>query len=455
MTLDMTLGKPLRLMVRFALPLMLTSILQQLYTMTDGVIVGQMLGAEAFAAVGVASGLHLFPLSMLLGLTQGFGVLLSQRFGAKDEAGFRRALAMSLGLGLIAGLLQTGVGLGCLLPFLRLAQTPGPLIGAAAGYLRILWLGLPLSALYNVCATMLLAIGDSRTPFLALVLSTVLNIALDYLLIAAFSMGVAGAALATVAAQALALAFCLLRVRWREDARPDGATIRHLLRLGIPPMLSQTVMSVGSVTVQAVVNVQGVAFVTGMTAARRYFPLLNIVGNALEGALAMFVGQNFGAKKPRRVMEGTNTAVGLCLVTFVIIALPVILLSGPLIRLFIPQGSEEMISVGIAALRVETLFMPFMFLLCLYRAAIQGMGNASVPMLSGFMELALRLLCVWLLPSLWGREGLYFADGITWIATAAMLIIAYYSLRGRLLFPGGPSESPTLSDGEKRTENAP
>ncbi|MEG2701237.1 MAG: MATE family efflux transporter, partial [Clostridia bacterium] len=165
MTLDMTKGRPTRLLLRFALPLMLSFMLQQLYTMCDSMIVGQLLGSEAFAAIGSSAYLNWFPLSMLIGLTQGFGVVLGQRFGAKDHEGFRRAFAMSTLLALAVSLLQTGVGVGLLYPFLHMLKTPTELMEHTAAYLRVLWLGLALSGFYNVLATALRALGDSRTPF--------------------------------------------------------------------------------------------------------------------------------------------------------------------------------------------------------------------------------------------------------------------------------------------------
>ena len=440
MAQDMTKGKPLRLMVMFALPLALSSVLQQLYSVCDSMIVGQLFGPEAFAAIGSSSYLDWFPLSMLIGLSQGFGVVLAQRFGAKDERGFRRALAMSLLIAALVAMLLTVLGISFQGPFLRLLKTPEALFGYTAAYLRVLWLGLTVTAVQNVLGAALRALGDSRTPFVSLIVSTALNIVLDYLLMAGLHMGVEGAALATVCSRAGSIAYCAWKLRRvpfampaRADTRLHGPTIRELLRMGIPPLLSFSITATGELAVQAAFNVCGVVFVTGMTAAKRYYSLLTVAGSALEGAVATFVGQNTGAKQIRRVLEGTRVAVWAGMLAAATTTAVVVLFRRQLIQLFLPPGNEEAFQIGMDALRIEALYLCGLYLLCLHRAAIQGMGNAVVPMLSGFLELALRFACVWALPLLFARKGLYYINAITWAGTAAMLMIVYYTTRRRIL----------------------
>ena len=246
-------------------------------------------------------------------------------------------------------------------------------------------------------------------------------------------MGVEGAALATLISQLAALVFCAAKlwgVRFarpeRADWRPEGRTVRALLRLGLPMMLARGVTSSGELVVQSAINMQGVAFVTGMTAMRRYFSLLNIFGFALEGSLATFVAQNAGAKQHGRVMDGVKTAVRLAALSSAIIAGLVLVLAPPLIRLFLPDGNAEALQIGVSALRVEACFLLALNALCLYRAAIQGVGNAMIPTLSGFVELILRLIAAFALPALFGRTGLYYTDAFAWVFTAIMLVGCYY-----------------------------
>ena len=440
MTLDMTRGKPVSLIARFALPIILSSALPQLYTMLDSVIVGRMLGDVAFAAVGSASYLDWFPLSMLIGLSQGFGVLMAQRFGARDMAGLRRAVANGALLTLGAAALLTALGVGLMEPFLWMLNTPDELMALTADYLRTLWLGLAVTGLSNLLGSALRAMGDSRTPLLSLVVCTFLNIALDFLFIAHMGMGVTGAALATVLSKCLDIAICLWGVKrsraaWpaREDFRPQGKTVRELLRLGFPLLLSYGVCATGELYVQAAINLYGVAFITGITAAKRYYTLVNIVGSGIEGAAATFVGQNYGAREPERIKTGMRHAALLALASSMSIAALVFAFSRPLILLFIPTAAADVVDIGVQALRVQVSCLWGLYMLCMYRAGLQGMGNAVAPMLSGFLELALRLAVAFFLPRLMGSAGLYFTDAITWVVTASMLMGCYFGGREKRL----------------------
>ena len=440
MTLDMTRGTPWKRMLRFALLLMLSALLQQLYTMCDSMIVGRLLGTEAFAAIGSASNLNWFPLSMISGATIGFGVALAQRFGSKDDEGLRCHFASSIVLSMLLGFILTVIGSLNVKPFLHLLRTPAELMPYANRYLRVLWAGLFVTAALNILTCALRAVGDSHTPFAALVVSTIINIILDFLLIQYLHMGVEGAAAATVLSQVVAVIWCLHAIickasifPQRRQWKPQKAIVKELLRLGIPHLLCQGVTASGELWIQSAINAYGALYVTGVTAARRHFNLLYVVGNGLEGALATFAGQNWGANQKKRIVHGTRTAVAMGISSSVVIAAFVCLFAEPLIRFYLPNSAIETIRIGTAALRVEAVFLPTLYLLCEYRAAIQGMGNAILPMLSGFLELLMRLLCAWLLPVVAGRSGLYFTDGLTWLVTMLMLLICYQVLRKKHL----------------------
>lgn len=222
-SIDMTRGRPLKLMARFAVPLILSSLLQQAYSLADSAIVGWLIGVEAFAAVGASSFLSWLPTSMLMGLSQGFGVLLAQRFGAGDREGLRRATLLSAAMASAAALAMTALGIGFLTPLLVAVQTPAEMMAYSADYLRVVFSGLLATGLYNVAACALRARGDSRSPLIALVISTVLNIALDWALVALAGMGVEGVALATVIAQCASLAYCCAQMSGRRRFRPPRA----------------------------------------------------------------------------------------------------------------------------------------------------------------------------------------------------------------------------------------
>lgn len=433
-TMDMTRGRIAPQMVKFSLPLMATSMLQLAYSLCDSVVVGRLIGIEAFAAVGASSFLSGLPLSMILGLTQGFGVLMAQRFGAGDARGLRRAAAGSALLALVFALLMGAAGLIWLDPLLRLMRTPVEMTYYSGQYLRTIFFGLWTGALFNVAATLLRAAGDGVTPLAALVVSTVANIALDFALVAGFGMGVEGVALATVLAQLMSLALCAVRLRVRPLALPPQTfakpgtfreDCRTLLKLGLSPMFRDGVIAVGGLYVQSFVNGFGTAFVAGLTAARRYFSLMEMGIYALEGAVATFVGQNIGAKQYDRARKGTSVAAGLGLIAALITAELAAVCAWPLISLLVENTNEEALRTGIFALRMMALFLPALYMLCIYRASLQSAGDSITPMLSGFMELAARLLTVVALPALIGSNAACIADGLGWVTAAALLMVVY------------------------------
>ena len=281
---------------------------------------------KAFAAVGASSFLSWLPTSMLMGLSQGFGVLLAQRFGAGDREGLRRATLLSAAMASVAALAMTALGIGFLTPLLVAVQTPAEMMAYSADYLRVVFSGLLATGLYNVAACALRARGDSRSPLIALVISTLLNIALDWALVALADMGVEGVALATVIAQCASLAYCGAQMR-RTPAFPPAAVApmtsgiaARLLKLGLPPMVRDGVVAVGGLFVQRAVNGFGTAFVAGMTAAQRYFSMLELVGAGLDGSLATFVAQNAGAGNRDRIAEGTRSAVRFGVVASIVTA---------------------------------------------------------------------------------------------------------------------------------------
>ena len=439
MTLNMTRGKPLSLLLKFAFPLMLSSLLQQLYTLCDSVIVGRLLGTVAFTATGSASYLNWFPLGMLLGAINGFGVTLSQRYGARKQEEFRHFFGCAMMISLLLGLFFSLFGSAFADNLLAALNTPVELMDLAARYVRVVWMGFGITALMNILNTAMMAMGDSRTPLIALAVSSFVNIVLDLVFISWLHWDVEGAALATVLAQAAAAIPGYLTLRRSEIGlprarhfRPRKYIVKELFRLGFPQMLSFGVISSGELMVQAAINSCGVVFVTGMTASRRYFNLTNIIGGGLEGAVVTYVGQNYGAHRFDRIRQGTRTAVTMGLCASLLTGLAVFLFAEPMIRFFIPDGAAASIQIGTEALRVQAVFLAFLYLLCEHRAAIQGMGNAIIPMLSGFLELAVRIGATLLLPLWIGQKGLYFTDAAAWVPTMLMLTVCYHVCKNKL-----------------------
>ena len=438
MTLDMTSGKPAWLLLKFAFPLMLSQLLQQCYSLCDTLIVGRFLGAVALTATGSAGALSWFPQNLVCCAIYAYGVALSHRFGAKDPDGFRRCFAGSAVLTVTLGVIVTLVGSLFAEGFLVLLDTPAELLPQATTYLRILWIGFLVTALMNLFSTALTSIGDSKTPLVSLAISSVVNILLDIVFLAWLDMGIGGAALATVLAQVFAAGWNLLQLIRKRDVLPQTRHFRlqrqvmkELLRLSLPQMLSSAVINSGGLLVQRIINGHGVDFVMGLNAAGRIFSTLYVVGYGLELAVLTYTGQNWGAGKPDRIRAGTRFSVVLGFASSALIGIVVALLAEPLVRFLITDASDETIRIGAEALRIQSLFLPSMYLLCEFRAAIQGMGNVVYPMLSGFSELAMRIGASLLLPLIMGRAGLYFVDAAAWIPTMGLMIVGYIAVLRR------------------------
>ena len=432
MALDMTGGSPAKGIIRFALPLMFSMLLQQLYTFCDSLIVGRFLGAVALTATGSAGGLHWFAQNLLGCAVNGFGVALSQRFGTRDREGYRAHLAGATVLALGISLAVCVLGTFLPGPALAVLDTPGELLPDATAYLKVLWLGFWVTALMNISSGALLSMGDSRTPLISLAISSAVNILLDILVLAFTPLGVVGAALATLVAQLCAAAWnlrALLRNGWcipeRRHFRLRWSVLRELLRLGVPQMVASIVINIGGLFVQKIINGYGVLFVMGLSAAQRYFSMLNIVGYGLEVALGTYVGQNWGAGQLKRIRQGTRAAVLMGLGTSLLTGAAAILGAELLIRFLLPDAPEEAIRLGTFAFRVLGGFLWGLYMLCEFRAALQGMGNAIFPMLSGVSELICRLGAVLLLPKVMGQEGLFFTDPGAWIFTMLLMVWGY------------------------------
>ena len=432
---DMTAGSPRRHLIAFGLPITAGMAFQQLYTIADGAVVGRLIGIKALAAVGATGWLSWMAFCMVLGMTQGFSIILGQRFGAGDEAGQRKALALSGLLSIMAALLLSAAGLVFLEPLLVLARTPREVFNDAAAYVSCLLGGLAITALGQWAAASLRALGDSRTPLNAMLAASAVNIVLDVVFVALLRLGVPGVAVATLLAQAAAALLCVralfkypaLRPR-REDWRPGKAMFADLMRLGMSPALRNVITSIGGLVVQAAINGYGVLFVAGIAAARRIYGLMELPIGGLEGAVAAFAAQNRGAGHAKRIEKGVNTATWLALISSAVMGGLALLSWEALLRLFIAGQPNEMaqaLEAGHGCLIAMALCLPALYMLCIRRAALQGMGYALLNTVSGAAELLMRLVSVLLLPLWLGSTGIYMADGLGWVFAAILLAAGY------------------------------
>lgn len=433
-TQDMTQGHPLKLIVAFSLPLMLGNAFQQVYTMVDTMVVGQGIGVTALAAVGASDWLNWLVLSLVQGMAQGFSIKMAQDFGARDEAELRRTVGASILLAAVVAILTTAVSLICMKPVLRLMQTPEDILGTAMAYIGVIFAGMPIVMAYNLAASILRAVGDSRSPLYAMVIASLLNVALDLLFVLVFRWGVSGAAAATVLAQLVAALYCFLAIRRlpmmrlsRSDMRPNWKRNAHLLRLGTPMAFQNVLISIGGMIVQSVVNGYGVLFIAGFTATNKLYGLLEIAATSFGYAMVTYAGQNLGAKQYPRIRDGLKYALLLGVIVAAGIAAVMLLRGRSLLGLFISGTPEEVratLDVAFHYLAIMSWSLPVLYVLHVLRSNLQGLGDTFLPMMSGMAEFAMRVMAALALPLLVGPDGIFFAEIAAWIGADVVLILS-------------------------------
>lgn len=433
----MTEGRPIRLILSVALPLMLGNVFQQLYTVVDAHIVGSVIGVSALAAVGAADWFNWLFLGIVQGLAQGFAIPMAQAFGANDHARLRRCVGNSAVLSVVTSVIITLSALLLIPPVLTLMSTPSEIRPMSTAYLTVLFAGLPVVMGYNLTAGILRALGDGRSPLYAMVAAALINIALDYLFVAGFGMGVDGAALATIIAQGCSCLFCLWRISRisfvrpsREDLRPDRAVCGRLMRLGLPIAFQNGVIGVGGMIVQAIVNPMGVAFIAGYTATNKLYGVLEVAAISYGYAVSTYTGQNLGAQKIRRIRTGVHASAITGVLTAGVIAGFMFIFGRGIIGSFISGTPEEVTAatqIGWEYLWLMSVCLPILYILHIYRSALQGMGNTVMPMVSGIAELVMRTGSAFLLPGLIGYSGVFWAEILAWLGADLILIPSYYA----------------------------
>ncbi len=434
---DMTTGSPLKLIVSFALPLMVGSIFQQLYTVVDTMVVGKALGVDALAALGATDWLSWLSLGMIQGVTQGFGILMAREFGARQYEKLRKVVGTSVGLSLLCGLLLLLAAQGAVLPMLRVLNTPEKILPDSTLYIRIIFGGIPAIMAFNLLSTILRSLGDGQTPLNAMILSSVTNVALDLLFVLVFRWGIAGAAVATVISQVCSALFCFTRLRRiefmklsREELRVDWPLGWRLLGLGWPMAAQNGIIAIGGLIIQSVVNGYGVAFLAGYTATNKIFGLLEMAAVSFGYAMITYAGQNLGAGKLPRIRTGLSWAAVTSVAISMVICATMIFFGRPVLSLFLsgtPQEVEQALAIAFRYLMYMSFGLPVLYILHVVRSTVQGMGNTVLPMVSGIAEFVMRTGCVLILPGLLGQDGIYIAEIAAWLGADFILIPSYFA----------------------------
>ena len=433
---DMTKGNPGRLILMFAVPLMIGNVFQQLYTMVDTVVVGQVAGVQALAALGAVEWIMWMVLGVSSGITQGFAILMAQDYGARKWKQLKKTVAHSYVLTTITAVLlflTSQIFAHWILSFLN---TPDNIIGMSLLYLRIVFCGIPVVAAYNVFAGVLRSLGNSRTPLVAMVIAAGINIILDLVFVAGFHMGVAGAALATVIAQCFSALYCFIIVRkieivhiTRDDFRAVPGLNRKLLSLGTPILFQDVIISVGGLAVQFVVNGYGFLFVAGFTATNKLYGILEMAAISYGYAIVTYVGQNLGAGQISRIKKGVHVSGFLAFLTSAFISVMMFIFGKHILKMFIsgdPAQTEQVLGIAWHYLSIMASVLCILYFLYVYRSALQGLGDTMIPMLSGVVEFFIRVGVALLLPKIMGQNGIFYAEITAWTGAAVLLAVSYY-----------------------------
>ena len=438
---DMTKGNPVRLILLFSIPLLIGNIFQQFYSMVDTIIVGRFVGVDALAAVGSTGSMVFLVNGFATGLTSGFAVLVSQRFGAKDEKGLRKSVASAITLTVASVVIITLVSLISAKPLLRLMNTPENIMSDAYTYIKIIYGGVIATVAYNLIASILRALGDSKTPLYFLIVSSVLNVVLDLVFIINFNMGVAGAAYATVISQGVSGVLCLiytykrhtiLKLKKSDFIVTKDYYITHL-KIGVPMALQFSVTALGIMIVQGALNVFGSTVIASYTAASKALQLVMQPAVTFGVTMATYCGQNLGARNFERIQEGVKKCTIISIITSIIAGIVLVLFGKYFVLMFLESPDQTVIGYATQCLNIAAIFFIPLGLIFIYRNALQGIGDSFIPMMAGVYELAARALVAFTLPKFIGYLGICLADPVAWIFACVPLAYTYFKRIKKLL----------------------
>ena len=432
-TKELTSGNPLKLIFLFMLPMFFGNLFQQIYNLADALIVGRTIGLKALAAVGATSPMIFLVISFIFASTQGFAVVTAQRFGARDYDNVKKSVAAGFILSFVLTIIMTAISLPFVQQMLDILRTPDDIIKLAHDYLFIMFTGIIATVFYNLSSNIIRALGDSKTPLYFLIFASILNIFLDLLFILKFNMGVAGAAWATVISQAVSAVLCIffmfkrfpiLKLK-KEDWIVSKEFLYEHLRVGIPMGFQMSVLTIGIIALQYVLNGLGSTAIAAFTTAMRVDQLVSQSLLALAAAVATYTAQNFGAGKLKRIREGARASVLIAFIITIFCAVFVLTLGEFVVGLFMDVPNEEVTRLAMVYLHIIIIFFFFLGLLLIYRNILQGMGSVMAPLFSGIAELIMRALAAFKLGEIMGYTGICLATPTAWISAAIVLYIGY------------------------------
>ena len=431
---DLTNGKPLKLIITFAIPLFIGQLFQLFYSLVDTRIVGQILGETSLAAVGSTTSLSDMLIGLLNGLTNGFAIIISTFYGAKDYINMKKSIAatllLSIGFTIIISIL-------CLLlnnQILSILNISDAILSQAKSYICVILAGLIASTIYNAYAAILRAIGDSFTPLIFLVISTITNIALDYIFILWFDMNVAGAAFATVVSQGISAVLCFFSVKKRypqlslekKDYIPVKNIYNKLIKTGLSMGFMVSFVNIGTVALQTSINTFGTNIIVAHTAARKATTMFMLPFSVFGTTLATYCGQNLGAKEYNRIKQGIKQTVLLTFIWCIFVIITAYTIAPTIIHIITASDIKKVMDTASLYLRVNTSLYFVPAVICLFRNSMQGFGDSKTPVFSSSLELIGKVLIAFFLAPRIGYWGIIIAEPIVWIIMVIPLIINMY-----------------------------
>lgn len=449
--LDMTRGDPFRLVLQFSLPLFCSNMLQQVYNLTDTALAGHLLGSAALAEIGATAALYGLIMNFAFGMNNGLALTVSRCFGAGEREGIRRAVGWMVTLSGAVSIVLTTVSLLGRGALLQVLQVPAEVWDGAAAYLTVILLGIPLTMLYNMEAALLRAVGNSVTPLLFLLFSSVLNVGLDAAFMGPLGMGVRGAAVATVLAQGIsAVLGAVYLVRSYPELHFAPAHLKKSTRRAVMNMfwagmsmgLMSAIYNLGSVALQSSINALGSVYITAQTAARRMAEMYFIPGGALGIGVATFSSQNLGAGRRSRIWQSVRAALKIYFVWWLFVLAFTFLLGEPVLRLITGSSDARIISNAMLYLKISVPIIPPMAVLVILRNMLQGIRHTVEPLLASALELIGKVIfAVWLVP-VWGYRAVCFCEPTTWIICFVFILLAVWRCRSDLQDACPPDKTP-------------
>lgn len=427
----LTEGNPVKLIVLFAIPIFLGNLFQILYSLIDTKIVGSTLGETALASVGSVSTLYNLLTGFFNGLTLGFSVVTARFYGSGEEKALKKNIAGAITLGFGTAIVLITLTAVFLKPILRLLQVPAEQFDMSYSYIVVLVWGMFITLAYNLCANTLRATGDSVTPLIYLVISSLVNVGLDYFFILNLHLGAAGAAYATVIAQFLSVVLCLIRIYrgfpilhvGREDFQFDREQLWQLYQNGLSMGLMSSLVNFGTVVLQSGINQLGTSIIVAHTAARKVFEIWNLPISVMGSAMATYCGQNYGAGKYGRIREGIKGALGLGAVWAVVVFIMAHTISPYLIRFITSSDSPEIIYWGRKYLEYDMSFIILCVGIVVLRNSMQGFGDYKTPVFSSFIELMGKVVFTFTFVRFFGYWGIIWTEPVIWVLMVIPLII--------------------------------